>query len=290
MVEERLRLFDLSMLQQLLVIRRVFRNWAVCVISLKLIGRLARRLIVNHLPLDLYERFFDHPVTLRTRTNLCVTARLRDLHGPIEVFVAGDYAFDEIDWSQVAYVIDAGAHVGSFTLWATQRSPCRVAAIEPNPEVYQLLQQNIARANLSDRVTLSNIALAGAHGTAELRVSLFSPDANIVLEQGEGRSFPVKTETLQRLIEQLGVGYVDLLKLDIEGGEYAVLQSLPERYLRRVGILLMECHPRPGADPFALCELLRRSGMEVAAYEKQLGLVEVFASRPGQSAVVKAIH
>lgn len=66
--------------------------------------------------------------------------------------------------------------------------------------------------------------------------ALLSPDA---ARAGVG----VESVTLASLLEREQLDRVDLLKLDIEGSEYEILESVPVAVLRRVRAVVMEYHP-----------------------------------------------
>src|ERR1700687_4549596 len=57
-----------------------------------------------------FERLMHVRLLLQTRTGPSLLARLRDVNGPAEVFGLDEYETPWLDWSHVAYVLDAGAH------------------------------------------------------------------------------------------------------------------------------------------------------------------------------------
>ena len=57
-----------------------------------------------------------------------------------------------IDWAAARYVVNAGAHVGAFTIWAAARSSGSIMAIEPMAQALtRLLEANVAAMGLDER-------------------------------------------------------------------------------------------------------------------------------------------
>jgi FkbM family methyltransferase len=208
---------------------------------------------------------WDVRVTLETRDGSLVTARLRDIHGPGDVFGLSEYDFDVIDWRRVRHVIDVGAHVGAFTIWVASRAPCLVLALEPNPETFQLLEQNVERAAIGRRVALEKAALAGQSGERKLSVRRYSTDATILGAEESADAVPVKAFSLVDVIVMSGFPEIDLLKIDVEGAEYEVFANLEPHTLDRVRALIVECHYGTGGDHRLIMECLKSHGFEVAA-------------------------
>ena len=70
-------------------------------------------------------------------------------------------------------IVDAGANIGAFTLFALLRAPsCHVIAIEPAPDSCQRLRSTLAAHGLSHRCTVYEAALADytGHTTINLKV------------------------------------------------------------------------------------------------------------------------
>ena len=142
-------------------------------------------------------------------------------------------------------VVDVGAHVGYFTLLlAKQVGPSgKVVAFEPNPRIFQILQENVA-LNGYRNVVLENKAVADRPGQVELRISAGSPfDGidSIVADPGPGPRIEVEAVSLDDFFNSAGrpIGFV---KVDIEGAETLALQGM-SRILQEDGpCLLIELH------------------------------------------------
>jgi FkbM family methyltransferase len=151
-------------------------------------------------------------------------------HIPLrEVLVRREY-WPAAEWLPLPgdTVVDVGANAGVFTLataWIVGPTG-RVVAIEPNPEVLGRLAANVRGNGFDDRVTILPIAIADHTGRGlVLDESGNSTVARIqVLTEGEATSSDtVGVRTLDDALEDLGVGHVDFLKVDVEGLERSVI-------------------------------------------------------------------
>ncbi len=154
-----------------------------------------------------------------------------------------------------ATVIDVGANTGLFSLLAARRHPgVRVHAIEPAPRVFERLQFNVALNGLPN-VACHQLACGEVCG----RVTLYVPAgeespmmASLVPGWSPGRVVEegVACTTLDAFVESAGEGRVDVIKIDAEGSEDAILRGA-ERTIR--------VH-----RPFIFCEVLDRGELAEA--------------------------
>lgn len=132
-------------------------------------------------------------------------------------------------------VIDAGAHVGYFTLIAARQvGPTgKVYAFEPEPETYGLLLKNIELNGYRNVVAVQN-AVSSKKGSARLFKGILDSGTHSLYNQGEmrGASTVLKTTSLDEFIEEQGWPQVGLIKLDIEGSEWDALDGV-KRLLNR---------------------------------------------------------
>jgi FkbM family methyltransferase len=169
-------------------------------------------------------------------------------------------------------IVDIGAHVGSFAVWAAQRSPkARILAVEPNPETFELLTQNIRHNRLDDRVCAVNAAVGVAAGTGSLELVAHSLGTRLAAN-GNGE-VSVRVQTMPGLLAEAGFKQVDALKIDCEGMEYAVLEAMGPEGLRPIQTLACEYHPQPGRQVENLDALLRSAGFTVQRPEALLGVL-----------------
>jgi FkbM family methyltransferase len=158
--------------------------------------------------------------------------------------------------------VDVGANWGYFSLLgAGLVGPSgRVIAVEPHPALFASLAENVRRNGLS-QVTALRVAAADRNGRMNL-VGFAGGGENSGLSRltelpdSSALNFDVQTRLLEELLDERGVESVDLLKMDIEGGEGLVLPTLGGRLSSgRYRHILLELHP----------EALERQGHSAAA-------------------------
>ncbi len=154
-------------------------------------------------------------------------------------------------------VVDIGANVGDFTL-ALARSSDQVVAVEPGARNFQALESNIAANGLHNVVAL-NVA---AHDRNE-DVRLAGIDSMLrVVDFESGQA--AKGVTLDRTFSDLNLGFIDVLKLDVQGHEERVLGGLSETLRKKnIGLLIIEAHPVRGVSPSRLSTTMESYGYQL---------------------------
>jgi FkbM family methyltransferase len=137
-------------------------------------------------------------------------------------------------------VVDVGANIGAYTIYAASRFPSvSVFALEPVKELRKRLEHNVRRNGLTNVVTFP-FALGGKDSEETIWVD--GSSSSIVYDNNSGKSEVIHTTTFAHFLERSGLGYVDVLKMDIEGAEFDVFQTLTPVVLRRIHRVTMEFH------------------------------------------------
>ncbi|MDX6377291.1 MAG: hypothetical protein QOE98_1594 [Gaiellaceae bacterium] len=162
-----------------------------------------------------------------------------------EVFVARVYDVPELpDAAEI--VVDLGCNVGASLLWFRRRYPeARLVGYEADPVTAGLARRNTSA--LSD-VEVHAVAIAAQDGETTLWRLPGQSWASGTAPAGDdsprdASPVTVRAVTLDAVLRRLGAP-VDVLKIDIEGAEHAVLEPATE--LERVGVVVGEYHPAPG--------------------------------------------
>jgi FkbM family methyltransferase len=160
-------------------------------------------------------------------------------------------------------IIDIGAGLGDFTAYAAQRSPNgRVLAYEPFPESFALLQQNVSLNQLCN-VEAAPCAVAAQAGSLALNIGIGEAVQHSTTQAG-AHTIEVQAITLQQIFDERGLDRCDLLKMDIEGGEYAILRGVNAGLLERVQRIALEYHDHTSAGKHdELVRLLQNNGFQV---------------------------
>jgi len=156
-------------------------------------------------------------------------------------------------------IFDLGANAGFATLYFSRRYPdATIVAVEPDPVTYKRLEHNVG--NLP-RVTLLRQAVGDTEGPVRFFPSKNSVASSLIAREGAEPPVEVTGATVASLMAAAGVGRVDLLKVDIEGAEFAALGVAP---LDRVGELIVELHyDLVHADEESVRELLEGFGFQI---------------------------
>ena len=154
-------------------------------------------------------------------------------------------------------IVDAGAYTGlSAVYFATKYPEASVIAIEPDGANFDLLVRNTSdlanvrpvRAALWSNNGLIELTDPGK-GDWAFRVTEIGETTNVKPRSGKGGGDQIPAVTILDLINEYGLSYIDLLKLDIEGSEKEVLAG-SELWISHVGAICIELHDRfkPGCS------------------------------------------
>lgn len=148
-------------------------------------------------------------------------ATYSDLCALKEVFVDGEYNWFPIN--EMQFVVDLGAYIGDATLFYISHLPkAKIISVEPDSGSYLRLQANVAGKG-------TVIPVCAAIGATDETVSFFSVAnslGNSVHNKDMGFKQEVVQTTLSTLFANYGVVKADLIKFDIEGGEFALFDSI----------------------------------------------------------------
>ena len=140
-----------------------------------------------------------------------------DFHAICEVFLERAYDLSSVH-PNPNLIIDAGGHIGTFAVLAALTFPvARLVSFEPDPDNFRLLIRNVARNGL--RAELRNLALANFDG-----VTLLDGPSSMGRRIGAATGRRVPVRRLSQLLELRRAERL-LLKLDVEGAEWSILED-----------------------------------------------------------------
>ena len=178
-----------------------------------------------------------------------------------DLFVKRTLAFTSA--SSSPRILDCGANIGLASLFFRRLYPeARVTAFEADPALFEILNTNL-RANGAETVETRHAAMWTSTGTLSFQCE--GSDSGMIGALPGAVSGRATTVPSLRLRDVIDEGPVDLLKLDIEGAEGAVLADC-EPVLGRVNAIVMDLHefdPAVRQAP-AVLDLLARAGFHYA--------------------------
>lgn len=160
-------------------------------------------------------------------------------------------------------ILDVGANVGLFSFYAYPYAQ-KIYALEPSESHSEVLNHMVTYNKMYDKIVHVKKALSHANGTAKFyhndNVTMFSlrEEVNIAKDYEE-----VETITLDKLLEDLKLKYVDFMKLDVEGSECEILGS--EGFAKvadKIGIIVGEYHTWSGINPNQLMTTMQDLGFK----------------------------
>ncbi|BCH30290.1 hypothetical protein MesoLjLc_22200 [Mesorhizobium sp. L-8-10] len=140
----------------------------------------------------------------------------------------------------VRTIVDVGANTGLASLYFAARYPqATIFSVEPNPANFALLKENTAHEK---RIVPIQVCLT-AKADQQVYITNTGPSARFKMNTtGNGAS--VRGVNVAQLCMEHGVEHIDLLKVDIEGGEAQVFADAS--FLRRVSVVAAELHGTGG--------------------------------------------
>ena len=140
---------------------------------------------------------------------------------------------------------DVGAHVGQYTLVASQvvGDAGEVHGFEPDPDTFRLVEQNVKLNNLKN-VCLNRMALTSDSGTGYLYLAPVSSLGDNSLSPPKdysGLRCEVQCTTVDQYLESRHLDRVDCMKIDIEGAELSLLKGANRLFtLKNRPLIVME--------------------------------------------------
>jgi len=168
------------------------------------------------------------------------------------------------DWT----VLDIGANMGFFACPAAMAArQGRVIAVEPLGGYVDVLRRNVSRNKLQN-VTIFHAAATATTGEqipmtvwytkfGELKTGTPKRQARSETQVASGLS-------MVDIFKQGKIEHCDLLKMDIEGAEYALFDATPDHIWNKIDRVIMETHAVSGRDVADLGRTLRAKGFHVS--------------------------
>lgn len=122
-------------------------------------------------------------------------------------------------------IVDVGANAGIFSVYAATQvgRQGRVIAIEPNPAVVGRLKNNVLANSIDGVCSVVPAALSSQAGVGSLVVGANTAISHLA-EPGQA-GVKVQVRTLDEVVGAFDLAGIDLIKIDVEGAELAVLQG-----------------------------------------------------------------
>jgi len=156
------------------------------------------------------------------------------------IWVLDDYSNSKITINHEDVIVDVGAHIGLFALYVTQFCKHgRIFCFEPDPENFKLLERNL-NLNQIPNVLIFNMAVSRTSSKINLYKNDDESGHSIVLPSSN--SIEVESITLDDFLHKFQITHCSLLKLDCEGAEYEIIESLSKVNFQIFQNIILEYH------------------------------------------------
>lgn len=131
-------------------------------------------------------------------------------------------------------IFDIGANAGYYAIHFARlfNEIKEIHAFEPIPETYETLVHNVAINGLSEKIRTNNLALGNRSGEATFYLPDFSGSCAASLQNLHpeecNQKITTKITTLDQYCESKNLTQIDLIKIDVEGAEYFLLEGALE--------------------------------------------------------------
>jgi len=202
-----------------------------------------------------------------------------------EIFQWREYRSAEPIIIAAAMILDVGAHIGLFSLYCRALNPrAKICALEPEPENFKVLSENFK----INKINGSRLAAALGATTSARELYLAPDNHNHYLlppdSQAHQTAIKVRAQRLSDVAKQLRLKKIDLVKMDIEGGEYEIIFNLSPAEFSLVGAWLIEYHDAKSGRYRLLEKILRENGCTVqifpSRFDKSMGFILARNKRP----------
>lgn len=145
--------------------------------------------------------------------------------------------------SSKAICLDVGANIGSTSLnWTKHINGGKIFAIEPHPQTFSMLQENIELNKADKKILPRQIAIS----KNDKDIALFvSDEGTMAMKPGnykwKGKEISVPSMSLDSFVRNERIDMIDILKIDIEGYEAEALEGA-SKTLKHTKRVVLEYH------------------------------------------------
>lgn len=206
------------------------------------IAPLLRFNIIRAMKLTFFGSFYKNDLFEAQFKNLGFVFRWKDFYMVNEVLVQNEYfhVLRLLKGIERPLIIDLGANIGTFSIYLLKYFPqSKVYSYEASAETFSILNMN-KNMNTALDWSVFHAAVWKEDGVISFETKEFSGGSSIN-SQGNEIVPAVQLSTILEKVAEKRI--VNLLKIDIEGAEEAVLLSQARNLLSCVENLVIELHP-----------------------------------------------
>jgi FkbM family methyltransferase len=155
---------------------------------------------------------------------------------------------------QPKVILDIGSNIGASVIYFHEKFPdAKIFGFEPHPDTFGILEKNVAHL---EGVRVFNYGLGATNQQIAVQADEVNFGAFNTRGQFKDRGHPARTvqcevRRLDDVLRALGIGDVDLIKIDCEGAEADVFATLPDEMLSKCQWIVGELHDHTGFEVLA---------------------------------------
>jgi FkbM family methyltransferase len=184
--------------------------------------------------------------------DLCSEIFIKEIYNPINLRInPGDT------------VVDIGANIGVFSLYASHCSASKIYAIEPLLENIQSIKINFKKNNFNN-IKIINAAVSDKNGFSKLYFGDLDSHGLLfdhVFKEKLTEYRNVRTLKLDTIISDYGINHINFLKVDCEGSEGYILKSIKKDTWEIIDKIAIEYHDNVSVlSHTEMSQILKRNG------------------------------
>ena len=189
-----------------------------------------------------------------------------------EIFNQKEYVYKEISVQPNDVVVDLGANIGLFAAYSVSKGARKVYSVEPYQPYIEMMDDNLK--SLKQKVQIVPYAISDENGVSQIVVNY---DDNTILsdvysdrnwEIEVDTKYEIKTIDFDTLLTKYDITTINYLKVDIEGSEYQLFNSIDENVLKsRVEKIAIEYHWSYNNESQSIIDKLKKCGHVVYSFE-----------------------
>jgi len=201
---------------------------------------------------------------LKNGLKLKLRTHSTDIYAFTNVWLIEEYKQEGFAINSTDNIIDVGAHIGLFTVYASQFCKNgKIFSYEPVKENFELLKENISLNALSNAYIFNNAVF---DNTGSIKIYLNEKDqaAHSSYHKSE-KCIEVNAVSIKDIIDINKIEYCNFLKLDCEGLEFKILNGIDDKYFNKIKKMCLEYHilDKNSADLKQLKERFQRLNYDI---------------------------
>ena len=193
-------------------------------------------------PLVYFNLIKKSHVIFETKSGLKLKIRTgtTDIMVLTNVWLIQEYLDHELDIKDNDIVLDIGGHIGLFALFASQFcKKGKIFCFEPIKENYDILLENLELNAIKNIIPFN---LAVYDDSKKVKMYLSEDDAGHSVFFPGSKSIQADSISLKKIFDDNKITQCGFAKMDCEGSEYGIIDTLPTEYLQRINKMAIEYH------------------------------------------------